>query len=148
MAARSLSSSDKALRWLLLVVVAAGLVVDVYVHWHLAGRFDSLRGSGNPSVSQGQLFRVEAGLALGALVLVLLVRRRTAVAFALAVAGGGVVAVVLYRYVDVGAFGPVPDMYDPSWYAEKTVSAVAEAVAAAAALALLFLRQPAPGARS
>lgn len=124
---------------MLLAVVAAGLVVDVDVHWHLAGRFDSLRGSGSPSVSQGQLFRVEAALALAALLLVLLVRRRAAVLFALAVAAGGAVAVVVYRYVDVGGVGPVPDMYDPSWYAGKTISAVAEALAAAAALALLFL---------
>jgi hypothetical protein len=47
---------------------------------------------------------------------------------------------VLYRYVDVGAFGPVPNMYDPFWApAEKTLSAVAEAVAALAALALFVI---------
>ena len=120
--------------------VVAGLAVDVYVHWNLARRFDSLKGSASPHISQGQVFRVEAVLALAAIVLVLLVRRRMSVAVtALLVAAGGVAAVLVYRYVDVGAVGPLPDMYDPSWYAEKTVSAVAEAVAATAALIHLFL---------
>ena len=90
-----------------------------------------------PHLSQGQLFRIEAGLALAALVLVLLIPRRWTAAIAFLVAAGGVAAVVLYRYVDVGAFGPLPNMYEPSWYAEKTYSAVAEAVAALAALAAL-----------
>jgi hypothetical protein len=119
------------------VVVAAGLAVDVYVHWHLASGYDSVRGSAAPHISQGQLFRVEAGLALIALVLVLLIPRRWPAAFAFLVAAGGVAAVVLYRYVDVGAIGPLPDMYEASWYGEKTLSAVAEAVAALAALACL-----------
>lgn len=123
------------LRWL----TAAGLGIDAYVHWHLGPRFDTLKASASPHVSQGQLFRVEAVLALLPMVLVLLVRRRSAAAFALLVAAGGVAAVLLYRYVDVGAIGPLPDMYDPSWYAEKTLSAVAEAVAAVAALLYVCL---------
>jgi hypothetical protein len=45
----------------------------------------------------------------------------------------------MYRYVDVGGFGPLPDMYDPTWYPEKNLSAVAEAAAALAALCLLLL---------
>ena len=55
------------------------------------------------------------------------------------VAFGGVAAVLLYRYVDVGAIGPLPDMYDASWYSEKTWSAIAEAAAAGAAFWLFFL---------
>jgi hypothetical protein len=35
--------------------------------------------------------------------------------------------VLLYRYVDVGAIGPVPNMYEPVWYAEKLRSLYAEA---------------------
>jgi hypothetical protein len=46
---------------------------------------------------------------------------------------------VFYAVIDVGAIGPVPDMYDPTWSAEKTLSAVAEAAAAVAALALLVI---------
>ncbi len=131
------------LRWL----TAAGLGIDVYVHWHLAPRFDTLKSSVNPHVSQGQLFRIEAVLALLAMVLVLLVRWRSAAAFASLVAAGGVVAVLLYRYVDVGSIGPPPDMYDPSWYAEKTLSAVAEAVAAVAALLYVCLPATTKSAR-
>jgi len=108
------------LRWL----TAAGLGIDVYVHWHLAPRFDTLKSSVNPHVSQGQLFRIEAVLAPardGAGT-----PRSFAVGRRVRLAGRrrrGVVAVLLYRYVDVGSIGPPPDMYDPSWYAEKTLSA-------------------------
>ncbi len=55
---------------------------------------------------------------------------------ALLVAAGGVGAVLLYQYVDVGAVGPLPNMYEPLSYPEKTNSLIAEAVAALAALAL------------
>jgi hypothetical protein len=34
--------------------------------------------------------------------------------------------VLLYRYVDVGAIGPVPNMYEPVWFGEKLHSAYAE----------------------
>lgn len=70
----------------------------------------------------------------------LLVRpRRYTAAFAFLVSAGGTAAVLLYSYVDVGPFGPVPDMYEPVWYLEKTLSAWAEAVAALAALGLLLM---------
>lgn len=55
------------------------------------------------------------------------------------IAAGGLGAVLLYGYIDVGGFGPLPDMYDPIWYPEKTISAVAEAVAAVGALCLLLM---------
>jgi hypothetical protein len=56
------------------------------------------------------------------------------------VAATGTAAVVVYRYFDVGAIGPIPDMYDPYWAPpEKTLSAVAEGLAALAALALLVM---------
>lgn len=50
-----------------------------------------------------------------------------------------VVAVVLYRYVDIPAVGPLPAMYEPVWFFEKSLSALAEAVAAAAALVALVV---------
>ena len=110
----------------------------MYVHWHLAPNFDSLRGTGSPSISQGELFRVETGLALVSLLLVAVVHRSWTALLAFLVTGGGTVFVLLYRYVDVGAVGPLPNMYDPTWYAEKTVSAIGEGVAAVAALVLFF----------
>ena len=107
------------------VVAAAGLGYDAYAHLDLAGNFDA----NTAVISQGTLFRVEAGLAILAALGVLLTRWRAAVIFGVLVAGSALGAVLLYRYVDVGVLGPLPDMYEPAWYPEKTVSAVAEAVA-------------------
>lgn len=120
-------------------VVAAGLGVDAYVHWHLAPGFDGVKSTASPQISQGQLFRVETALALIAMVLVLVTRRRLAALVALLVAAGGLGAVLLFAYVDVGGWGPLPNMYDPFWYPEKTISAVAEAVAALGALWLVVM---------
>lgn len=119
-----------ALTTLARVVAAAGLGYDAYAHFDLASRFDA----NTALISQGMLFRIEAVLAVLAALGVLLTRWRAAVVFALLVAGSAVGAVLLYRYVDVGVLGPLPDMYEPAWYGEKTLSAIAEA---AAFLALL-----------
>ena len=132
-------TASHATRWVLTLVTAAGLAVDAYVHWHLAASFDSLVGASSPHISQGQLFRLEAGLALIAMVLVLAVRRRLAALVALLVAAGGVGAVLLYGFFDVGGLGPLPDMYDPTWPTEKVISLVAEGLAALGALGLLIL---------
>lgn len=130
------------------VVVAAGLGVDAYVHWHLAPGFDGVKGTASPQISQGQLFRVEAALALIAMLLVLLTRHRFAAMVAFLIAAGSLGAVLLFAYVDVGGWGPLPKMYDPFWYPEKTISAVAEAVAALGALWLLVTPPVASGTRS
>jgi len=84
----------------------------------------------------GDLFRVEGVAAAIAAAAVLFHPRRYTAAFAFLVAAAGTAAVLVYAYVDVGAFGPFPDMYDPIWFPEKTLSAWAEGVAAVAALAL------------
>jgi len=86
------------------------------------------------------LFRVEAAFAGLAALLVLIVLRCAVTVFAVLVAGSALAAVLLYRYVELGALGPLPDLYEPSWYPEKTLSAIAEAVAILAAGALLFHR--------
>jgi hypothetical protein len=124
---------------LLALVVASGLGVDAYVHWQLAPGFDGIQGAASPHISQGGLFRVETALALIAMLLVLLTHHRLGALLAFLIAAGGLGAVLLYAYVDVGGFGPLPDMYDPIWYPEKTFSAIAEAVAAVGAFALLTL---------
>ena len=118
---------------LLRLVVVAGLAVDVYVHVHLAAGYDA----NTAAISEGALFRVEAGVAAFAALLVLLTRTQIGVVVAFLVAAGGVGAVLLYQYVDVGAVGPLPNMYEPLSYPEKTYSLIAEAVAALAALVLL-----------
>ncbi|MEZ0067246.1 hypothetical protein ABIA32_003259 [Streptacidiphilus sp. MAP12-20] len=113
--------------WALRLLTAAGLAVDAYVHADLAPTYDF----SGPGISQGQLFRIEAAAAaLAALLLILFGTRRLVWAYALSVAAAGVGAVLLYRYVDVGALGPLRDMYEPVWYPEKTLSAFAEAAAA------------------
>jgi hypothetical protein len=127
---------------LLTLITAAGLGVDAYLHWQLAPNFDTLIGTASPHISQGGLFRLEAILAVIAMLLLLLTRRRPAALLAFLIAAGGLGAVLLYAYVDVGGFGPVPDMYDPGWYPEKTISALSQAVAAAGALCLLLLPAP------
>ena len=133
-------AGSRATRRTLSLITAAGLGVDAYVHWQLAPGFDTLTGAASPHFSQGQLFRLEAVLAVIAILLVLLLtRNRLGALVAFLIAAGGLGAVLLYAFIDVGGFGPLPDMYDPIWYTEKTISAVAEAVAAVAALCLLLM---------
>jgi hypothetical protein len=122
--------------WVLRVVTAGALAVDAYVHADLAPSYDFTHAT----ISQGMLFRVESGAAsLAALLLILAGRRPMTWVFAFLVAAAGLAAVMVYRYIDVGAFGPFPDMYEPLWYAEKTRSAIAEAIATGTSLAGFFL---------
>jgi hypothetical protein len=114
---RSLSSLALAL------LAAAGLAYDAYVHLDLASTYDGNGGS----ITQGGLFRVEAVIAILVGLAVLASDHRLVWAAAGLTGIGGVALVVLYRYVDVGAIGPVPNMYEPVWYDEKTRSAIAEA---------------------
>jgi hypothetical protein len=51
-----------------------------------------------------------------------------AAAFLVALSAFG--AVLLYRYVNVPAFGQFPAMYEPVWFFEKSLSAAAEAAGA------------------
>jgi hypothetical protein len=120
----------------LIVIAAAGLLLDAVVHFHLAGAYSGVR---TDLVSEGDLFRVEATVAAIVAVALLIRPRRYTAAAAFLVAAAGVIAVVVTGYVNVGAVGPLPNLYDPSWYAEKTLSAVAEGIAAAAALLLFVL---------
>ena len=113
------------------VVVAAGLAVDAYVHADLAASYADAQS----------LFLVEAGVALGAALLVLAGGRTVTVLFAALAAASALIAVVASRYVDVGPIGPLPDLYEPAWYPEKVVAATAEATALVAAL-LLACRRP------
>jgi hypothetical protein len=107
------------------VLLAAALAAGAFVHADLAASYDEI-GS---AVSQGTLFRVEAGAASLAAVLVLVLGRRTAYGYAFVVAASALGAILLYRYVDVGPLGPLPNMYEPVWTAEKAVAAIAAAAA-------------------
>jgi hypothetical protein len=119
----------------LIAIVVVGLAIDAYVHFHLASAFKNNKTS---LLSETDLFRAEATVAIIAAVALLVRPHRFTAAFAFLVAAAGTVAVVVYRYVDIAAIGPIPRMYDPYWApAEKTLSVVAEAAAALAALALV-----------
>jgi hypothetical protein len=124
-----------AMKWLVRLITSAGLAVDAYVHADLASRYDPIRAS----ISQGDLFRIEAGIASLAALLVILLGRRETYALAFLVAASALGAIVLYRYVNVGKLGPLPNMYEPIWFTEKSVSAVAEVVALIASLVGLGL---------
>ena len=104
----------------------------------LGVRFDPRRGrqisisppatrSASPGgIGQGNLFLLEAATAVLVGLYVLIRGSRISFALALLVALSAFGAVMLYRYVDIPAFGPFPAMYDPVWFFEKTLSAVAE----------------------
>lgn len=111
------------------VLVAVGLGVDAYVHFHLAGDV----GQGG-TISEGLLFRVQAVVAVVVALVILVKANRATYAVAFLVAASALGAVLLYRYVDVGTLGPLPNMYEPVWYTEKTVTTIAEAVATLAAV--------------
>ncbi|WP_328914786.1 MULTISPECIES: hypothetical protein [unclassified Streptomyces] len=125
------------------VIAAAGLAVDAYVHAKLAGQYDAV----SASVSQGNLFRLEAGLAALAALLVLIWRHLIVDAFAWLVAAGGLAALMVYRYIDVGAFGPFPDMYEPIWSYDKKLAAIVQAVTIVAVTFLLVTRRRRLGMR-
>ena len=132
------SPAMRAADILLRLLLAGGLAVDAYVHANLAGDFDAVQGT----ISQGNLFRIEAAVAsLVALLALLLPRRRLLYVIGAVVAGSALGAVLLYRYVNVGALGPIPNMYEPVWYYQKSLSAVAEAVALAAAASGVVIAQ-------
>ena len=117
------------------VLAAAGLAVDAYVHADLASRYDPI----SADISQGTLFRVEAAFAALAALLLVVWWGRLSAAFAFLVAAGGLALLLIYRYNDIGAFGPFPDMYEPVWYTEKVVAVVAQAVAVLGSLYLLLV---------
>lgn len=117
-------------------VTVIGLIVDAVVHFQLAPSYQLAAPGG---IGQGNLFRLEAAAAIVMALAVLVRPNRATYAGAFLIAFSALVAVVLYRYVDVPALGPIPSMYEPVWFMEKTVSAVAEAVSAAAALGGLRL---------
>jgi len=112
--------------WTLRVATAAALGVDAAVHWQNASAYDAVKAT----LSQGELFRVEAALAVVVGVLVLVRPRPSSWVAALWVGASALAAVLLYRYVDLGALCPLPDMYENTWQVPgKLLSAYAEGAA-------------------
>jgi hypothetical protein len=88
------------------VLAAALLGVDCFVHLHLAPTYATV----GMQLIQQDLFVVEAVAAGLAAVAVLICHHRLVWLVAGVVGFGGLAAVLLYRYVAVPGFGPVPGM--------------------------------------
>jgi hypothetical protein len=117
----------RVVAWVLRVVTAAALAVDAFVHNDLVGRY--ALNQGTAPLSQGDLFRIEA-VGSGVVVVALLISGRWFVwVAAWLVAASAVGAMLLYRYHDPGELGPLPDMYEPLWFREKSVAGAAEGLA-------------------
>lgn len=131
------------MRRLLRVVAAGALAIDAYVHADLVMRYEPNTAGG---LSQGDLFRIEAAVAALAALVLVCTGRRLAWVLSFVVAASGVAAVLVYASYDLGAIGPVPNMYEPLWYPKKTLTTVAEALAGVTSI-LGFVTAP-TGARS
>jgi len=128
---------NKAGERVLAVVTAALLGVDAFVHLHYAHNYDQFKSS---TMSEGTLFRVQGVVAIVVALLLLIWPGVLAWILSLLVAGSAVVAVTLYTYVDVGALGPLPDLYEHTWSPPgKVLSAVAELIAAILSIVGLVL---------
>lgn len=128
------------------LLAAVPFVIDAVVHGSSASAYDPAQGG---LLTEGNLFRAEAGVAaLVALLLVLRPRRAVWLA-ALATAVTALGAVLLYRYVNVGSIGPIPNLYEPTWQVPgKLLSAYAEAFAALlSAFVAVMLSRSAKGSR-
>jgi hypothetical protein len=121
--------------WFLRIATAAMFGIDAGVHAYNAAAYDQVSGT----ISEGNLFRVEAAVACLVALGVLLWPSRLTWIVAVVVAASALGAVLLYRYVDVGALGPLPNMYENTWDVPgKVLSAWAEGAALVlAALGLL-----------
>ena len=113
------------------ICVAAALGVSAVIHVQLAPTYQQAAPGG---IGQGTLFLVQAGAAVLAAVFVLLKGSRASFAAAAVVGLSSLAAVIMYRYVQIPAIGPLPSMYEPVWYTAKVITAVAEAAAGGLAL--------------
>lgn len=112
------------------LLTVGALAVDAVVHLQLA---DAMQLAAPGGIGGGALFRAQAVAATLAGIVLLVTGHRLAYAIAGLVALSALVPVLLYTYVQVPAIGPIPSMYDPAWYPQKTASAIAEAAAVALA---------------
>jgi hypothetical protein len=109
------------------VLTAAALVVDAYVHFVNAGLYDPAMGG---FITEGNLFRAQAAAATFVAAALLLRPAIVTWMAAFLVAASAFGAVIVYRYVNVGSLGPIPNLYEPTWAPSgKLLSAYAEAAA-------------------
>src|SRR5271169_6416828 len=124
---RARRSRGLVVAYLLAAATAAALVIDAVVHFQDAYFYDANTGA---LLSQGQLFRIQAVVAIVAALGVLAFPRRwPAWLFAALVAGSAAAAVITYTCIDIGPLAGLPNMYEPSWGPPgKLASAIAESV--------------------
>jgi hypothetical protein len=113
------------LELVLRVLTVAALAISAYVHLHLAHLYTTL----GDTITQGDLFRVQGVVAAAVAVWLLVTGQRLAWWAAGIVGAASFAAVMVYRYENIGAIGPIPNMHDASWQPspDKMLSAVAEA---------------------
>lgn len=117
------------------VLVVLGLALDAAVHLRLASDYQPAAASG---IGEGNVFRIQSAVAIAVAWWLLLRGSRAAYLAAALVGLSAAAAVVFYRYVDIGGFGPIPPMYEPTWSSDKRISAVAEGLAGALALCAAY----------
>jgi hypothetical protein len=125
-------------RVLLRVVVAGALVTEAAIHIWLALGYQLANPAG---IGQGNLFYAESVVAIVVALYVLIRGTRLAFFAALLVLGSALAAVVVTAYVDLPQLGPIPPMYEPVWFVEKSISALVEGVGALLALVSLFFER-------
>ena len=119
--------------WALRLLTAAALITDAVVHLRDAFYFDANAGA---LLTEGELFRIQAGVAIAVAALVLFWPRWPTWALAFLVSASAVAAVVTYTYVNLGPLAGLPGMYEPSWGPPgKLLSAYAEGAGALLSLA-------------
>lgn len=112
-----------------------GLLVSAWVHADLGGPpwFDA------GQVTVAGLFVAHAVVTALVAVWLLVQPGRSALVAAAVVGLASLGAIVVAAYVRIPSIGPLPVLYEPLWYREKVVAAVAAAVAAAGAAVALFV---------
>ena len=118
------------------LLTAVALAVSAYVHLDLSSSPYYAGGQ----LTLGALFLAQSVVAAVVALWVAVRPSRAAYAAAAAVAAASFVALVLSTYVRLPSVGPFPILYEPVWYADKVVAAVAAGVALLAALAGLARR--------
>jgi hypothetical protein len=119
--------------WILRLLTAGALITDAVVHLQDAYYYDPNTGS---LLSEGELFRVQSGVAIAVAILVLAWPRWPSWVLALLVTASAVGAVVTYTYVDLGPVAGLPSMYEPTWGPPgKLLSACAEGAGVVLSLA-------------
>ena len=115
----------------------AALAISSYVHLHGAHFYSSL----GDTITQADLFYAQGVIAALVALWVLVTGNRWAWVAVFLVGAASFAAVMVYRYVNVGAIGPIPNMYEPSWQInQKLLSAYAEAAAVVVAVVALLSR--------